>query len=160
MKIPVQMGDVRTCPLFDCVFVGQAASADSDPNCPLSGRSGRKVADMLGMNDERWMECKRVNLNHDFPGRWPDKLKGDFFRAREGEDMAHLLLCMHWTKYVLIGRHVQLSFKVEANPLCTIGRGDKWFFCLPHPSGLNLWYNSAANVQNAERALRKFVYEN
>ena len=141
----------------EVVFVGQAPSSCSDPKKPLSGRSGNIIAAMLGLTLEDFLLFRRYNINNEFHGS-PLGL-GDVFRIDEGEQNALLLLCMHWPRYVLIGQHVQRSFKVEGYPLQIVLRGQKAFFCLPHTSGLNHWYNIRRNREAAQSELCKFVYE-
>jgi hypothetical protein len=138
------------------IFVGQSPSEDSDPNNPLMGRTGEKIADMLGVDLSNFAKFTRVNLNPCFSGK---SGKGDAFDQVVGEMIAHTLLGCHFTRYVLLGSNVARCFALPWDGLVRYERGDKSFLLLPHPSGINQWYNSQANRSDAAKYIKRFVYE-
>lgn len=138
------------------VFVGQAPSSDSDPHEPMSGRSGRKLAAMLGVSMYYFLtNANRFNLNHTFQGK---EGKGDEFDEIVGARVAQTLMAVrHFNAFVLLGAKVARCFAFPWESLTTYEREGKSFFLLPHPSGINMWYNNAVNVANAERKLEEFI---
>lgn len=137
------------------VFVGQAPSSDSDSQSPLSGRSGLKLSEMLELSMEEFLSFTRHNLNHLYGGK---EGKGDAFDFELGEATARELMKQPFQRYVLLGASVCSCFSVAWAPLETWERGDKSFLCLPHPSGINMWYNDSKNRQRAKAKLNEFVY--
>jgi len=129
----------------------------------LTGAVGNTLASLLGMSRlEFCVEFRRENLNSEFNGKAG---KGDVFNRVEGIDRAKALLDdEEITKYVLLGANVAMCFAIASNaaaknwsPLSIIERGDKSFLCLPHPSGINTWYNDQNNKAVASKTLKEFV---
>jgi hypothetical protein len=58
---------------------------------------------------------------------------------------------------LLLGHRVAAAFGVRASYLTRVVVGGADVFVLPHPSGVNRWYNDAANVARLGRLLRGFV---
>jgi uracil-DNA glycosylase len=146
----------------DILFVGQAPGPSrAGEREPLSGRVGRRLARLLGLTEAEWLRHRRVNLL----ARWPGKKarKGDAFDVTAGAAHAdHLLVEAH--RFVLLGGLVTQCFGIPKWVPLKIWRldyantvGHRQFFCLPHPSGVNRWWNDKRNVRKAERALRLFV---
>jgi len=53
--------------------------------------------------------------------------------------------------FVLCGRNVQRVFGVNS-PICAGQKRDnKWYYCCPHSSGRNRWWNEPANRELAAR---------
>lgn len=72
------------------------------------------------------------------------------------------------THFVLLGESVARCFKLKPEPLAVVadyidnpdGSGDNWrkqFFFLPHPSGINTWWNEDFNRFRARKRLREFL---
>lgn len=123
----------------------------------LLGRIGERLACMIGMSPlEFAIAFRRENLNKKFVGK---KGRGDNFDWTAGcMCAAKLIEDKTITKYVLLGSNVARCFLVKYNWLDVFERGDKSFLFLPHPSGLNIWYNSKANKIAAAKSLTSFVY--
>lgn len=137
------------------IFVGQGPSENGDPDKPLEGRLGDRLGELLGISDFA-PSFSRINLN----AQWIGKVgKGDVFDTAEGFLAAKVLLRGSWTRYVLLGQKVAACFAVKGEPLETVEAIGKQFFLLPHPSGINRWWNDPENVRRAKETLRHFVYD-
>lgn len=142
------------------IFVGQGPSKDGDPYAPLEGRIGERIGELLGITNFP-ESFSRINLNSEWIGKAGGK--GDIFDRTEGIRTASVLLRGSWTRYVLLGKVVAECFNVTqaGSPpvfLSTVTHGVKSFFLLPHPSGINRWWNNPENVQKAKETLSEFVY--
>lgn len=145
------------------MFVGQAPSKKTVGQAALSGRSGAVLADMLDLDQVTFLNrFVRVNLNREFCEK-REKSRGDSFDQNEGESRAQLLLGLGLRRFVLLGSKVSTCFGIVYEPLKLISTYDsphnREFLILPHPSGLNHWYNDKKNKVAAKIALTKFVYE-
>lgn len=142
------------------VLLGQAPSGTGDPHRPFRGRSGTALARAVGATlDELLSMVEAVNLLTEHPGRRPGG-KGVLFPAEEARRAARRLLPR------LRGRLVLAAGRGAAQALgAPAGMG--WFEeaavggCLvvlvPHPSGVNLWWNEPANRRLAARCLRALL---
>jgi hypothetical protein len=139
------------------IFVGQGPSENGDPYLPLEGRIGEKLGDLLEVTDFA-QSFARINLNSEWIGKGSGG-KGDVFDRSEGKTAAKVLLRGSWTKYVLLGKLVALCFDANGEPLDTVRHGVKSFFLLPHPSGINRWWNNPANESEAKKKLKAFIYD-
>lgn len=149
-------------------LVGQAPSSTSDPGRPFSGRSGMRIAELMGLDVERedWYELLRetfepLNLLPDYLGK---RERGDVFTMSIGRTMARALIEeFAGSRWVLVGAKVCRCFDVDAGraPRCQwidlAPRRVGHVAMLPHPSGLNLWYNEPANVERARAFLTEEV---
>lgn len=132
-----------------------------DAHYALTGAVGVKLANMLGLERLEFLaDYRRTNLNLMFPGK---KGKGDAFDRVGGEAAAKQLMeDPTLERFVLLGSEVCKCFGVPYEHLMVweFPRPGRIlsFFCLPHPSGINLWYNDPKNRDQASRNLRKFVY--
>lgn len=124
----------------------------------LSGASGQAIARLLDIPLAAFLRCScRQNLNRRFLGR---KSRGDSFDRVEGTITANkILLNDRFRKVVVLGREACECFALSYQPLSAFLHLNKLFFVLPHTSGLNLWWNSKRNQQQAAKALQKFIYE-
>lgn len=138
------------------IFVGQGPSQDGDPYRPLEGAIGERLGGLLGVHDFI-ASFARINLNSEWIGKGSGK--GDVFDCSEGRAAAKVLLRGSWTRYVLLGKQVAACFDVKAHPLSSVKHGVKSFFLLPHPSGINRWWNDPENTRKAKEALQSFLYD-
>lgn len=140
------------------LFVGQGPSKDGDPYQPLEGDLAKRIGFLLRTED--FAETfARINLNSEWIGKVKGDGKGDVFDVAEGRTSAKVLLRGSWIGYVLLGKRVADCFDVRGEPLDTIHHGVKSFFLLPHPSGINRWWNDPENILQASDKLRTFVYD-
>jgi hypothetical protein len=124
----------------------------------LGGPTGDKLMELLGIDLRTYVRAfRRLNLIRHFPGR---EGRGDSFPLDEAR-------AAWWKLGVNLGmrRTILLGAKVAevavpgwrrfgwCQPFTT-----EWtiFLVVPHPSGLNLWWNDAGNTALAARALRDY----
>jgi len=143
--------DAVTKPLI----VGQAPGRRSNPNEPLSGKSGRRLAALCGLDLPAFLDrFDRVNLVYG----WPDeRAKGDAFlgcvEARHAA--AELAPRLARRRAILLGHRVAAAFHASDLPYFKWTRlGDAMIAVAPHPSGVNLFWNDPANVRTARRFWR------
>lgn len=142
------------------LLIGQAPGPKSDPDEPLSGRCGARLADLCGLEPDVFLaRFRRVNLIQTFPGK---AAKGDLFPldlARAGAVSLLMTGVFGSTKVVLLGDNVAkaFGFKPGSYPLLRFlpcgATAHGIAFC-PHPSGVNRWFNDPKNVRAARRFWR------
>jgi len=146
------------------VLVGQAPSMRGSEVCraALGGPVGRKLMEVLGCDLRSYVRgFRRLNLVQSFPGRTNG---ADAFDAAEaGMAWARLRENVAQRMVVLLGAKVA--------DVATVGlwRAHGWcapfdhlqvrMMVVPHPSGLNRWWNDPANTAAATIALRRFCAE-
>lgn len=143
-----------------CLFVGQAPAQRDDPREPLSGRSGRRLASLMGVPLIDFMiRYDRANLIDRWPGHYGG---GDAFPRRQARDGAVTMLQgledenRDYQGIVLLGRGVAKAFRREDQPLF-----EWWPFrtgllaVIPHPSGVSRWWNKEENLYYVERWLKE-----
>lgn len=151
------------------LLVGEAPSATSDPRRPLEGRTGAKLAALAGMSMEAFgRRFALANLLHAYPGPGASG-KGSAFpdeEARVAASQLRALLSVEPAprRIVLLGKRVARAFGERAEPLCAwrparFGGRDVELAVVPHPSGVNKWYNSPENVALVERFLFEALVE-
>lgn len=139
----------------DVVFIGQAPSRTAGHARAFDGLSGARLAKIADVDLEAFLRSAvTLNLLTAFPGRRGKK--GDAFdvaaaRARAAE----LTAALSRKRVVFVGRRVADAFGfTEAEPCVW---SDHATFSsaafIPHPSGLNVFYNSPTN----RRIVGKFV---
>lgn len=145
------------------MIVGQAPAKGNEGLLPFAGRSGARLAKLAGVGDsgdDLPAHFDLRNLLDYYPGK--DGAKGDKFDWREG-----------------IWRAREIMQEIEPEPERTVllmGHGVKRAFGFgsygyleraqlflvtyipfPHPSGVNMWYNSPAHCDQARLVLREVV---
>lgn len=141
-------------PVNALLIIGQAPSRTSDPDEPLTGRSGRRLADLLGVAFDVVLTSERRNLNH----KWTQKNGRDGFDGREAADTAERIMSEDGPKRVVIlGAKVAGAFGLTWKPLHSERAFGRSFLMIPHPSGLNRWWNDSKNRRSAAVAFRRFL---
>lgn len=114
------------------------------------GRCGRRLAELAGVDD--LAAAFRIrNLLDRWPG--PDGTKGSAFDVGDARRLAAELRSPG--PWILLGLRVAAAMEVRAPYLrWTWARGRR-VAILPHPSGVNRWWNNAANAHAAARFLRR-----
>jgi len=134
------------------LLVGQAPGESGD-GIPLSGRCGRKLCGLMKTDLDDYLEkFDRVNVLDFFPGK---NGKGDAFPINKAREMASRIRLGERPFVVLLGRNVARAFGMaKMDPLTwTTVRGTP-VALVPHPSGVNRWWNDCTNVRRARRFLR------
>lgn len=131
------------------LVVGQAPSARTIGRPPLSGPSGVKLARLVGASALSDI-AEPANLLPSFPGK---RGKGDAFPMGPAREAAQRE-AIGGRVVVLLGRKVAEAFGLKGLPYlqwCR-HRGGR-VVVVPHPSGVNRWWNEAANVAAAREVL-------
>jgi len=130
----------------------------------ITGTIGRKLARLSGLEFHEWMRrTERLNLINRWPGR--DGIFGDAFPMKEAVANAYRLHPrLHGRMVILLGRNVADAFTLtDLRELrwCAFGCEElEWTMAIvPHPSGLNRWWNDAVNQRKAGRFLLKAYRE-
>ena len=135
------------------LLVGYCPSHSGSPERPLDGPgTGHRLAKLCGLSHEAYLEkFDRVNLHYDTP------LKRDRVTRRAGEASATKILRHSLGRsIILLGCEVRDAFDVSEV------RSGEWLYIgeetrlswIPHPSGLNRWYNETDNTRRVEKFLR------
>jgi uracil-DNA glycosylase len=132
------------------VLVGQAPSRRGDPEKPLQGDLVvRRLAGVCGMGRKEYMGLTdRYNVLRRWPGK---KGKGDHFPMRLARRSARrLALGFSGRRVILLGRSVAKAFGLNVGYLKWVNIGFD-VAVVPHPSGINRWWNEARNKAAARR---------
>jgi hypothetical protein len=123
----------------------------------MTGRSGARLAALADVaHDTLLSRATCVNLLRSWPGTNRTK-KGDLWPAQLARVAA--LTCIvgvAGARVILLGQNVARAFRVGRRPILTwfpFGHGHAAI--VPHPSGINRWYNDPSNVRRAERFMRR-----
>lgn len=134
------------------LIVGEAPSKNEDVPNPISGRVGKRLAECCGTSlDEFLHRFERTNL---LKVRQDTKEKGFEFdeqaaslAAYEMADPAYSSFALHEGRVViLLGKRVAAAFGASPEYFSLQRVGTKAdVYVVPHPSGVNRWWNEAAN---------------
>jgi uracil-DNA glycosylase len=138
------------------IIVGQAPGRRGDPRQTLKGKVGRRLARTFGVSEEQYTLCTEL---HNVLECWPGKHgKGDRFPMAAAREAArNLKPTLEGNRVLLLGRAVAAAFGVRVGYLTWIHLGACLVAVLPHPSGINRWWNEPKNRRAAERFLRGLV---
>lgn len=136
-------------------IVGQAPSRTSDPAAPLSGPVGQRVRRLLKLSDEEWARAFKANAVERFPGKLG---RGDAFPlARARREVARLSDDLAGRLVFVLGKRTAKALGVEPTFL-QLSRGPRFdSIVVPHPSGVNRWWNDPANRRRAQRAIGRVL---
>jgi uracil-DNA glycosylase len=133
------------------LVIGQEPGRGKDE--PLSGRAGKKLAQLAGLSLDDFLKAtERINL---LPRWWGKNGKGDRAPERLLRNAARQLIHSD----ILDGRTVLVVGLATAKALDheAVGRRTWHQITIPHPSGINHWWNEPKNEQLASRVLRMFL---
>jgi uracil-DNA glycosylase len=128
---------------------------------PIEGRIGRRLADLAGLSFE---EFRRSFARENVLDYWPGTDgKGAVFPRDEAKAVAERLasrIRRQRRTVVLLGRRVSFAFGLGgAAYFQRIVFGYARVVVLPHPTGINRWYNSPANREQVRRFFREDVFD-
>jgi len=143
------------------IVIGQAPGPTGEGKEPFctSSYSGQRLRKYMGAKLMR--RAQMVNLLSSYPGHSGDTLGGDRFDSRLGRISARILFeegSLHGALVVMAGRHVAYAcaplFGSMSDPYFLRSRtenADGWLehVCVPHPSGVNRWWNEPKNRSQA-----------
>lgn len=137
------------------LIIGEAPARTGDPRRPLLGRSGSRLAKLCGLDLQDYARrFARANVLEQWPGRLT---KGDAFDL----PTARLRACVLRRRFVggrlvvLLGRRTALAFGLRCAYLQPERVACANVVVLPHPSGINRWWNEPENVRRASSFLRR-----
>lgn len=139
------------------LLIGQAPSARSNPRHPLlGGRSGERLRLCAGLTLKEYVAAfERRNLFDVFPG---EALHGDAFPKHEAYARAAAMtpwILARFGRVIFVGANVADAFGF-------VGDMFDWRSWIPpvigaripHPSGVNLWWNEPHNAKRVGAFLR------
>lgn len=142
------------------VMIGQAPSRIGDPRTPCAGGCFQRLADAAGAGTHRerlrfYAAFVRLNVFTRYRGR---DGKGDRFPMAEAKDRADgMRVWLDGRTVVLVGKSVACAFRMSdpeylrwtVDPPAPGARA----VVVPHPSGVNRWWNDPENRERAARFL-------
>ena len=128
--------------------IAQAPNSNGSNVRPLSGRSGRRLARILGLDlDDMLAQLHPVNLLSRFYGK---SGKGDAFPPAEARRAAEQFDLGNADAVVLLGHGVAAAFGYRGEYLRWFELRGRRAIVVPHPSGVSRWYNDPANVERVQ----------
>jgi len=143
------------------VFIGQAP-ARSDHKAKFgssSGRAQKRLGALCGLSAEEFRSgVGWVNLLSRWPGKNGKGDAFDFVKARHQAWKLNLLF-KDGQRVVFLGRNVCRTFNAETlEPLSSVlSITGTRFWHVPHPSGVNRWWNDPAHRRSAAAVLRTIL---
>lgn len=135
------------------IIVGQAPSRTSAGNPAFSGKSGPRLAEMLGVEHrDLWKLFEVVNVLDFYPG--PDAWGGDVFPLEAAKTRAAAMKSsFRGRRVVYVGKNVARAFGASVGYFEwgeEMLDQDSFRFCvIPHPSGVSRFWNAEENVVRA-----------
>ncbi len=132
------------------MIIGQAPSRTSDPAEVLRGKSGEKLRTLLGVSVPKFARIVRVNLSTVYDGK---DGKGDAFTPDPDLVLTALAIAHAHDVALVLGKAAARALKLPKGIEYFIPtlRKRTTFYVVPHPSGINRWWNATANRKIAER---------
>ena len=142
------------------LIVGEAPSKNQDPERPVEGRIGKRLANCAGLPyDDFLQHFERVNLLHE---RQEVNGKGFVFDLHKAHGTA-IVICTKLEPgrvVLLLGHRVAKAFGIKTayfKPQRLQDLFEMTAFVVPHPSSINRWWNSRANVTKAIKFMHDIV---
>ena len=134
------------------LIIGQAPGGSddiSDKKRVFEGTPGRRLAGLCGLTlDEFLAAFDTINVLERFPGK---QGKGDAFPIKEARLCAAEINTEKYDLILLAGKNVAAAFGwVDAQYM-------EWrerFVVIPHPSGVNRWWNDPRNMGSMRRFMQ------
>lgn len=139
------------------LIVGEAPNR-SGRGGPIAGRCGEKLASYAGLSlDEFLRTFDRVNVLTKYPGPAPSN--GAAFPSKRARQRATDLRRRFFRgrRVVLLGRRAASAFGVKADYFDQVNVFGAEVVVVPHPSGINRWYNKPSNVAKMRRFMRQLA---
>lgn len=142
------------------ILIGQAPGRRGSPE-PLGGLCGRRLAGIFGMSAAEYARSfERVNLMKKYTGK---KGKGDAFSNSQARHAACLLtdeLARRPRLFaVAMGHQVGKALGLKGGYFKWGLVGYTPAFVMPHPSGVNAWWNDEANREKVKTFCRELLEE-
>lgn len=142
------------------VLIGEAPARTTVGRPPFHGRSAARLARLAGVDDLR-DAFELANLLDRWPG--PERGKGSAFPlALARESAAELAPRLRGRRAIFVGRRVATAFRVRLPYLtwrAVVAAGVPTMAAvLPHPSGVNHFWNDPASVELARAFLAEAAW--
>lgn len=146
------------------LIIGEAPGKCGDPSTPIEGRIGARLAACCGLTFEEFLTTfDRVNLLDEQP---QDAPKGMAFNVKAAGRVAQFLEHNREGIFgrpfsLLLGKRVAAAFRlthVEYFTSIIFPNGSK-VYVVPHPSGVNRWWNNWDNELEMIRFMRKITID-
>ena len=138
------------------LVIGQGPSKTTVAQPPWTGPSAKRLCRLLDVSMEDFhRRCEVMNVREEYLEKATDA-KGDLFKIAFGEAAQRMTVAAATCSHVLI-------CGLQTARACGFRRPDtfqwmpwqdKRLAIIPHPSGINLFWNKIENVKLAERFLR------
>jgi uracil-DNA glycosylase len=138
------------------LLVGEAPSKNEDIPRPLEGRVGRRLAKFAGITFTEYIRLfERVNL---LAERQDTAEHGFQFDMEAAKVQARLLRNAQPQRrvVVLLGKRVAQAFDLPLFYFREM-REDHDYTIIPHPSGINRWYNEERNMAEVQTFMRQLA---
>lgn len=140
------------------LLIGQAPSRTSQGKLPFSGQSGKRLADLAVIPQKDLKNYfKMINVFDYWPGR---SGKGDAFPRDKIPDKLRKMVASY-SATIFVGRGVADRFKFNPPEYLiwySYPHRKQAASILPHPSGVNRWYNDPQNLKDAQMFLRGIIW--
>jgi len=139
------------------LIIGEAPNRGGDPRHPIEGRIGRRLAALSGLSFEAFKDrCARVNLLPAWAGRAG---KGSAFSVVVARYRAQSLRrrFVAGRTVILLGHRVARAFGISAAYFSEVHVEAARVVVVPHPSGVNRWYNEVRNARKMAAFMRRVV---
>lgn len=138
-------------------ILGEAPGFNGDPRLPLGGcryGSGKRLAKVIGMSQPVMRRAFTLrNLLDEFPGF---SGKGAVFPVKIARAAVGDFQCEE-DRILLLGKRLAAAFRLNVNYFEWVERDGKQYVVVPHPSGVNRWYNSPENRRAAREFFRGLI---
>lgn len=130
------------------LMIGENPGLSGDPEATLEGSVGKRLATYAGLDWRDYLDrTERRNLFPVYVDPWPR----DEARDRAQRAFPYLI----GRRTILLGQRVADAFEFHWPLLNWVEVGGVTVAIVPHPSGLNRWWNDADNRSQARRFLRQ-----
>lgn len=136
------------------IMIGQAPGQHGDPSSPLASK---RLADLCGLSVWEFKDrFDRINLLATWPGK---RGKGDEFSMTEARISAmEMVGSLSGRRVIFVGKQVARAFQFFGTDYFTWEEFGSMLVCLiPHPSGVNRFWNDPERVEQAQGFLRSLI---
>jgi len=146
--------------MLKSIIIGQAPHKSAAENFrPLiDGKCGYKLAEICEIKHEEYAQIfETTNLINKYMGKYG---KGDIFPIKKARKKAQeLWLKLDYDIIILAGKSVANAFNIKAEYFQRIKIEDREIVIIPHPSGINRWWNKKENEREAKNFMKKLIKE-
>ena len=139
------------------MIVGEAPSRTGNPRTPITGRCGETLARYSGLSGPEFRRrFARANVLRFWPGE--SGAKGAAFPTAEATLRAHAMRRrLRGRVVVMLGYRTAAAFRVRVRYFVPVAAFGGTVYVVPHPSGINRWYNDRGNRLKMRMFMRLVV---